>query len=78
MQRRELLQIGASLAAGWATTKVAQALPSPTPVIDTHIHLFDPGRPGGVPWPSKTDTALYQAKAGGRNCTVVAAPLAAI
>jgi L-fuconolactonase len=30
-------------------------------VIDTHIHLFDPGRPGGVPWPPKTDTALYKA-----------------
>ncbi len=31
------------------------------PIIDTHIHLFDPGRPGGVPWPEKTDTALYKA-----------------
>jgi L-fuconolactonase len=61
MQRRELLRLGTSLAASWATTRVAQALPSPIPVIDTHIHLFDPGRPGGVPWPAKTDTALYQA-----------------
>jgi L-fuconolactonase len=61
MQRREVLRLGASLAASWATTGVAQALPSPIPVIDTHIHLFDPGRPGGVPWPAKTDTALYQA-----------------
>lgn len=40
---------------------VAEALPPAIPVIDTHIHLFDPGRPGGVPWPAKTDTALYQA-----------------
>lgn len=24
-------------------------------VIDTHIHLFDPGRPGGVPWPPPDD-----------------------
>jgi L-fuconolactonase len=61
MQRREVLRLGASLAASWATTSVAQVLPSPIPVIDTHIHLFDPGRPGGVPWPAKTDTALYQA-----------------
>ena len=30
------------------------------PVIDAHIHLFDPGRPGGVPWPEKTNTVLYQ------------------
>ena len=30
------------------------------PVIDAHIHLFDPTRPGGIPWPEKSDTALYQ------------------
>ena len=30
------------------------------PVIDAHIHLFDPTRPGGVPWPEKTDAALYR------------------
>ncbi len=48
------------MAAGWATASVAHAAPSPIPVIDTHIHLFDPSRPGGVPWPAKTDTALYQ------------------
>jgi L-fuconolactonase len=29
-------------------------------VLDTHIHLFDPTRPGGVPWPSKNDGSLYQ------------------
>ncbi len=65
MQRRELLRLGASIAGSWATSQVAEALPSatpvPIPVIDTHIHLFDPGRPGGVPWPDKTDTAVYKA-----------------
>jgi predicted TIM-barrel fold metal-dependent hydrolase len=30
------------------------------PIIDTHIHLFDPNRPQGVPWPDKTDVALYR------------------
>jgi L-fuconolactonase len=30
------------------------------PIIDTHIHLFDPTRPAGVPWPEKSDTALYR------------------
>ena len=30
------------------------------PIIDTHIHLFDTLRPGGVPWPEKTDTAIYK------------------
>jgi L-fuconolactonase len=65
MQRRELLKLGAAIAGGWATSRVTEALPPaipiPVPIIDTHIHLFDPGRPGGVPWPAKTDTALYKA-----------------
>jgi predicted TIM-barrel fold metal-dependent hydrolase len=30
------------------------------PIIDTHIHLFDPRRPQGVPWPSKDNVVLYQ------------------
>ncbi len=25
------------------------------PVVDTHIHLFDPKRPGGIPWPPADD-----------------------
>ncbi|MGH9447756.1 MAG: amidohydrolase family protein, partial [Terriglobia bacterium] len=36
------------------------------PAIDTHIHLFDPGRPEGVPWPDKTDGVLYRAALPGR------------
>ena len=30
------------------------------PVIDTHIHLYDPFRPGGAPWPRKDNAALYK------------------
>ena len=30
------------------------------PIIDTHIHLFDPTRTGGVPWPPKDDAAVYK------------------
>jgi predicted TIM-barrel fold metal-dependent hydrolase len=30
------------------------------PIIDTHIHLFDPRRPQGIPWPEKSDPVLYQ------------------
>ncbi len=60
MQRRELLKLGAAVAGGLATSRVGAALPPPIPIIDTHIHLFDPSRPGGVPWPAKTDTALYK------------------
>lgn len=28
--------------------------------IDTHIHLYDPGRPEGVPWPPKDNPVLYR------------------
>lgn len=38
----------------------ALAPAAPLPVIDTHIHLFDPTRPQGVPWPPKTNAKLYQ------------------
>jgi predicted TIM-barrel fold metal-dependent hydrolase len=30
------------------------------PVIDTHIHLFDTRRAGGVPWPPADNKILYQ------------------
>lgn len=33
---------------------------APIPIIDTHIHLFDPRRPQGIPWPPKDDTVLYR------------------
>jgi len=33
---------------------------TPIPIIDTHIHLFDPRRPEGVPWPPKDDAVLYK------------------
>src|ERR1044071_8305196 len=29
------------------------------PIIDTHIHLFDPTRPQGVPWPP-AGSPIYQ------------------
>jgi predicted TIM-barrel fold metal-dependent hydrolase len=36
-----------------------QGLP-PFPVIDTHIHLYDPTRPQGVPWPGRNNAVLYK------------------
>jgi L-fuconolactonase len=59
MQRRDFLRFGASIAGGILAERAA--LPAALPIIDTHIHLFDPRRPGGVPWPEKTDAALYKA-----------------
>jgi predicted TIM-barrel fold metal-dependent hydrolase len=37
----------------------AVAQNAPIPIIDTHIHLFDPRRPQGVPWPPK-DAVMYR------------------
>jgi len=31
----------------------------PCPAIDTHIHIYDPARPQGVPWPPKNLEVLY-------------------
>jgi predicted TIM-barrel fold metal-dependent hydrolase len=44
-----------ALAAGAPASAAAPA--DVIPIIDTHIHLFDPFRPGGAPWPSKTNPA---------------------
>jgi L-fuconolactonase len=33
---------------------------TPVPIIDSHIHLFDPTRKQGVPWPTKDDAVLYK------------------
>jgi len=33
---------------------------TPSRIIDTHIHLYDPTRPQGVPWPPKNDPLLYR------------------
>ncbi len=44
----------------------ASAQPPSIPIIDAHIHLFDPTRPEGVPWPNKNNATLYQPALPGR------------
>lgn len=58
MRRRDAFKL-AALSAGAAALPISGAS-TPVPIIDTHIHLFDTLRPGGVPWPEKTDTAIYK------------------
>ena len=64
MRRRDLLKLAAYSAGSLALPRSAMPLssssPVPCPIIDAHIHLFDPSRSGGVPWPEKDDTALYK------------------
>jgi L-fuconolactonase len=54
MNRRTFLGAAASVAA-----LDARAKSTTIPVIDTHIHLFDPTRPQGVPWPDK-NSSIYK------------------
>ena len=42
------------------TAAAALDAQTPIPVIDTHIHLYDPARPQGVPWPPKSNTMIYK------------------
>src|SRR5438094_2548867 len=51
VNRRTLLSAAAGAVLGQAAS---------LPIIDTHIHLFDPTRPQGVPWPAKDNKVLYQ------------------
>jgi L-fuconolactonase len=44
---------------GAAAASLMPAQVNPVPIIDAHIHLFDPTRPQGVPWPPKDDAVLY-------------------
>ena len=50
MQRREFLSGLAAVAAAGTSAVQAQSRPAPIPIIDTHIHLFDPTRPQGAPY----------------------------
>jgi L-fucono-1,5-lactonase len=58
MNRRRFLAV--AVAAGEAMSRTMNAKTPSIPIIDTHIHLFDPRRPQGVPWPPKDDAILYK------------------
>ena len=60
MHRRDALRLAALTAGALALREPLAAAASSIPILDAHIHLVDPTRPGGVPWPEKSDTALYK------------------
>lgn len=66
MNRRQML----GLTMGAVLQHAGKALAAPhsgaIPIVDCHIHLFDTGRPGGVPWPEKSDTVIYKPALPGR------------
>jgi L-fucono-1,5-lactonase len=57
MNRRTFLGLAAAVA---AMDIDMSAKTTSIPIIDTHIHLFDPRRPQGIPWPPKDDAKLYK------------------
>lgn len=68
LSRRQLLGAAAmAVAAVPGSSNLVTAKQAPDradaasiPIIDTHIHLFDPTRPQGVPWPPKNVPVLYK------------------
>ena len=42
----------------------------PCPSVDTHIHVYDPARPQGVPWPPKNLDVLYSTHMPARFVTL--------
>jgi L-fuconolactonase len=55
VNRRAFLAAAATTALPHTATPAASI-----PIIDAHIHLFDPTRPQGVPWPPKDSAVLYK------------------
>lgn len=55
MNRRSFVSIAAG---GAFSVRLPGA--APIPIIDTHIHIFDPRRPQGVPWPDPKQPVLYR------------------
>jgi L-fuconolactonase len=63
VRRRDFLKGTACLGGALAASHLMEAeLPATMrmPIIDTHIHLYDTGRPGGVPWPLESDSTIYK------------------
>jgi predicted TIM-barrel fold metal-dependent hydrolase len=60
LRRRDFLKASTATLVGALTGPVQADAFDAVPIIDTHIHLYDPSRPEGVPWPEKTDSVLYK------------------
>ena len=58
MDRRDFITAAAAGAAAMSgPATAAPAKKFPVPIIDTHVHLYDPTRPQGVPWPGPEQPA---------------------
>ena len=58
MDRRAFIKTAAvGAAVVGAASEGAGAQDKSIPIIDTHVHLYDPTRPQGIPWPNKEQPA---------------------
>ena len=61
VDRRKFIKAAAAGTAAIATAVTrANAQRYSVPIIDTHVHLYDPTRPQGVPWPSPEQASIYR------------------
>jgi len=58
--RRTFLSTSALAVAGVLSGCTTSSPRTPTDILDTHTHFYDPTRPQGVPWPPKDDPILYR------------------
>lgn len=78
LTRRDFLGVAATAisAAGVPGVRAAQA--GPIPIIDTHIHLFDPNRPQGAPYSGPRVPGVAPIPAYPDRYRKLAAPLGAV
>lgn len=58
MDRRQFIKTAAAGSAAVGTSASAATAPKySVPMIDTHVHIYDPTRPQGVPWPGPEQAA---------------------
>ncbi|MEO8126086.1 MAG: twin-arginine translocation signal domain-containing protein, partial [Bryobacteraceae bacterium] len=61
VDRRKFIKAAAAGTAAFAGSVTgANAQKYSIPIIDTHVHLYDPTRPQGVPWPSPQQASIYR------------------
>jgi L-fuconolactonase len=60
MKINTLVRMMAVAAAALALTAPAHAAGKARPIVETHIHVYQVTRPGGVPWPPPANKVLYR------------------
>jgi predicted TIM-barrel fold metal-dependent hydrolase len=76
LDRRTLLAAGAAAAMTPAGDLLAQT--RPVPIIDTHIHLFDPNRPQGAPYKGPNGSETNKTGAFPKRYMELMAPLGSL